>query len=337
MDLSSKLLRDIEFREQWRGYSPNEVDEFLEQAAAALDSLQERLRESTERAARAERQLLERADDDELRRTLVLAQRTADAAVAEAEQQARTVVSEAEERARQLVADAEGRAVRLDADAAARVSDELGSLGERRAALEDDVEVLRDHAEQLRSKMQEDLVTQLAWLESTREDQRARPLVSATVVPVGNGNGLPAAPMPAGQLGELGAGPDRSDEVGGPLEPTGAYDVLVDEARSEAVRGADVVTDREPPAVAVDGTRGNDTGDVPVVPVVIGTDDAIDVREAPVSGGNVGADEDDPFLAELRRAVTDSEPLGPRAEGDDGALYDQDVAAAAMFRRRRRH
>jgi hypothetical protein len=46
---------------------------------------------------------------------------------------------------------------------------------------------------------------------------------------------------------------------------------------------------------------------------------------------------DDPFLAELRRAVIDPEPLGPRPEGEMGQLYDDDEdMAGGRFRRRRR-
>ena len=61
MDLSPKLLTDVQFREQWRGYNPDEVDEFLERVAAGVEELQQRLTDALERASNAERRLLERS------------------------------------------------------------------------------------------------------------------------------------------------------------------------------------------------------------------------------------------------------------------------------------
>ena len=106
MDLSPKLLTDVQFREQWRGYNPDEVDEFLERVAAGVDELQTRLTEAMERASNAEHRLLERSDEDEIRRTLVLAQRTAVASMEEARVEADRLVSETEARASSIEATA---------------------------------------------------------------------------------------------------------------------------------------------------------------------------------------------------------------------------------------
>src|SRR4051812_4684416 len=102
MDLSPKLFTEIRFREQWRGYNPEEVDEFLKRVGAGLEEMQSRLTEALERASNAERRLLERSDEDEVRRTLVLAQRTAVTAMEEARTEADRLVSETEARCRQL-------------------------------------------------------------------------------------------------------------------------------------------------------------------------------------------------------------------------------------------
>ena len=77
MDLTPRLLTEVEFREEWRGYNRKDVNDFLDRVADAVGELQERLRDASERATQAERRLLERSDEDEIRRTLVLAQRTA--------------------------------------------------------------------------------------------------------------------------------------------------------------------------------------------------------------------------------------------------------------------
>ena len=97
MDVSPQHLREVEFLEKWRGYSPDEVDELLERTATTVADLQTRLESAEERATSAERRVLETSDDD-VRRALVLAQRTADAAVAEASEEAERRLADAEER-----------------------------------------------------------------------------------------------------------------------------------------------------------------------------------------------------------------------------------------------
>ena len=93
MDVTPQLLREVEFREQWRGYNPDEVDDFLERLAVALEQLQERLREATQKASTAEQRAAEPTEmEEQLRRTLVLAQRTADATIAEAKDTAARLI-----------------------------------------------------------------------------------------------------------------------------------------------------------------------------------------------------------------------------------------------------
>ncbi|MDP9388795.1 MAG: DivIVA domain-containing protein, partial [Actinomycetota bacterium] len=71
MEVSPQTIRDVEFREKLRGYHQDDVDEFLERVAAGVEILQDRLRQATERAVRAEQQSAEaREDDESLRRTL---------------------------------------------------------------------------------------------------------------------------------------------------------------------------------------------------------------------------------------------------------------------------
>ena len=47
MELTPKVFRDVQFREKLRGgYHPEDVDEFLEQAAVGVEELTERLRQA---------------------------------------------------------------------------------------------------------------------------------------------------------------------------------------------------------------------------------------------------------------------------------------------------
>lgn len=121
MDVTPQLLKDVEFREKFRGYDPDEVDDFLERVGTAFAQMQDKLRDANDqiesanaRAARAEARARDSSDiDDTLRRTLVLAQRTADAAIKEAEEQAAAIVSEAQASSRQQLAASEERASQI--------------------------------------------------------------------------------------------------------------------------------------------------------------------------------------------------------------------------------
>src|SRR3954449_10425317 len=104
MELTPQQLCDVEFSEQWRGYNRDQVDDFIERVAEAVSTLQERLRKMTERAVRAEQRLQDGTDSDGgARRTLVLAQRTADAPVAEARDTAARLLAQAPEEARATI------------------------------------------------------------------------------------------------------------------------------------------------------------------------------------------------------------------------------------------
>jgi cell division initiation protein len=302
MDVSPQLLREVEFREQWRGYNPDEVDDFLERLALALEELQARLRDTDERAAAAERRLLDASgDDDELRRTLVLARRTADAAIEEARAEAGAIVAEAEGRAGELRAEAErhAEAVRSDAErhaevvraeADARAEAELGELAERRRQLDSDADALGAYVDEQRHRIHQELREQLAWIEQPgRLTMPPRPVEP-----------LEAEPRERPRPDELHA------TAGEPAEPGGD---------PGASAGED--TGPHPVVVAPDPDPGEPTG----------LFDAL----ADDDGGT-----DDPFLAELRRAVTDTEPLGPRESRTDWDRDDEDDdRSPGRFRRRR--
>src|SRR3954464_3692858 len=103
-EVSPAYLRDgVEFQLKLRGYDPGQVDDFLDRVAGGIELMQEQLRQALERAARAEQQAAESAETDQaLRKTLVLAQRTAEQATRDAQQQASTIVAEAQAMAKRL-------------------------------------------------------------------------------------------------------------------------------------------------------------------------------------------------------------------------------------------
>jgi cell division initiation protein len=333
MDLSPRLLTEVEFKEQWRGYSPTEVDQFLASVATAVGDLQHRLHEAVDRAMRAEEKLLERTDDDEVRRTLVLAQRTASSAVEEAKAEAERIVAEA-----RLQATEESTTLAEQARA------EADALTERRARLQADVDALEAYVSQQRERLREELTRQLAALDEASFGLAAPPVESAAALePPASEESRPdelagARADLADALRQAGVEPLEPLEPLAPVpaadEPTGRpalYDADADESgeivlpRDDATQAFDVVDlDAE----------GNGEGDA------TGEHDALAWAAAPAEPAATldvdDEDDSDPFLAELRRAVNDDAPLGPRDESLPLAFSpDEDAVPSGRFRRRR--
>ncbi len=182
MDLSAKLLREVEFRTSLRGYDTDEVDEFLEKVALTVDELQEKLRQLAYRAERAERAVSDRAaeeDADSIRRTLVLAQRTADLAVREAQEQAAVLMDAARSESEKLLVDAREEAQRLTSDAQRRHADDLSRLHADRAKVTAELKELSELLETERKRLTESLRAALSLVEVTltasKEVSKLRP------------------------------------------------------------------------------------------------------------------------------------------------------------------
>jgi DivIVA domain-containing protein len=182
MELTPQTLHAVEFREARRGgYNTRDVDDFLERVAAAVGQLHERLREVGVRAETAEARLLDaqrqledvhrrgpsaspaaspgfpgvgvNETDDTLRRTLVLAQRTADATIKEAKQEANRLIDEARAEATRTRMAAEDEARRGADHARIAVEAELDGLVDRREALRADLETLNRHIDDQRERI----------------------------------------------------------------------------------------------------------------------------------------------------------------------------------------
>jgi len=149
MELTPKVFRDVQFREKLRGgYHPEDVDEFLEQAAVAVEATLEQLRLANERAQRAEQSVAEAtANDEALRRMLVIAQRTADQAVAEAQADADKVLTEARSQAQALLADAEAASRQAHEDSQAQRQASLQQAEEALLQAQRETEALREWVE----------------------------------------------------------------------------------------------------------------------------------------------------------------------------------------------
>jgi len=174
MDLTPEAVRGVEFRRKGRGYEAEDVDDFKAKVEIWAGEMQARLREATTRLDQAEtraREAEERArtsveSDETIQRTLLLAQRTADAAVKEAEETAGRKVAEAEAEADRLLTEARTHRERAISEAEdevrqamdakrAELLDELTTLERTREALSADVAALDGFVESQRARLRD--------------------------------------------------------------------------------------------------------------------------------------------------------------------------------------
>jgi vacuolar-type H+-ATPase subunit H len=151
MDLQ-QMLAAVEFNQARHGYEPSEVRSFLAEVSRGVAEIERR-------------SLI--GSDDEVRRTLVLAQRAADAAVAEAKEEAQRILSAAQERARKMLAETEAHSTETRARADREASELVARANASSIELVAGAEVeARRGGDELRANMREQ-VAQLG-------DQRAQ-------------------------------------------------------------------------------------------------------------------------------------------------------------------
>lgn len=114
MNALNDLTAEVKFRERMRGYDYDEVDEYVKTVKRLAALAQDQIAELQQRVAQLESRTGNDDGAEEVRetllRTLVLAQRTADAAVSEARSEAQSITGSAKDRAARTVAEAEAAA-----------------------------------------------------------------------------------------------------------------------------------------------------------------------------------------------------------------------------------
>ena len=273
MELSPQSVASTSFKTVKKGYDPNEVRSYLETLSKSIESLQSqatameararaavaRLQElaaqpapkpSAEPAATPEiaedtsaRSLIEAHVDEAetISRTLLLAQRTADTTVAQAEAEAKRITDAANDEARLAVRGAQEAAGRMveEARAEARragesqrieVESEVQSLLARREFLVSDVDHLELHIVTQRDRLREvaaSLTDMVDRVPGGLGDIR-RPLISAVEFDASSASGSDSVDGPADTIGAdfaadtvdshdtvAAARPNHDDAVGG--------------------------------------------------------------------------------------------------------------------------
>jgi DivIVA domain-containing protein len=170
MELSPKSITGVQFRTVRKGYDPEEVRGFLAQLARGIEAVQAQSAAADSRARSLMGKLQELSSREEqdpgdaMKRTLLLAQRTADAAVAEANDEARSVLAAADEKSRATLSDAQAKAEQMITDAEAdarraasvektRIEAEVAALTARRDELHAEATRLERHIGDQRERL----------------------------------------------------------------------------------------------------------------------------------------------------------------------------------------
>jgi DivIVA domain-containing protein len=315
MDVSPRELRDTDIREGFRGYHRDDVDELLERAAKTIEGLTERVRQLTERLSSAEGSTGRNRETEEmLQRTLILAQKTADDAIAEAQERSRSLLEESESRARSLIGDAEATARRIADSERQRLEGEIVELASRRDSLNTDVDALEKYESEYRSRLRNAIESELDSLGKFAGQHGERPSLHEVEVPppreaAGNSGGRPPS-QPTVEVGKVESFPKPPAEK--PL-PGGPPDAAPDWAGPE------------PDPTASESVPAPQVAPSPELADFVPADEPLEPEVL----------DDDAFFATLREAVRDDAPLGPRDDhGDD--VYDEDSGEPKRrFRRRR--
>jgi DivIVA domain-containing protein len=382
MDITPQVINEVEFHQRMRGYDPDEVDDFLERVAVAVGRLHDEVGHARGRIAAAEQRAVDaerrgrdagdggsafahraapesvvadavpasadaataaaQAEFETLKRTLVLAQRTADAAIREADEEAARTTAAAQERADGLLAEASSEAHRMvrtaeqDArkaheDTRLRLIKEVGALESARDALKGDVGTFERHIDEQRTRLR-GTVTELQRLldDPGRLRGPAVPNSSEVSLPASVRADGPAAsrpgpsgptPTPRPAAPQPAAAPERPPAP--PAAPRSRPDVQAPRAtdrgpgpgaiRSAAPGGSGVGEEVDEGAWA--RFTGGDDGP-PTEPVA---------RTPPV-------EDDDTYLSELRKAMLD-DTSAPTVDHD--GLDDADEGGRGRFGRRR--
>jgi cell division initiation protein len=326
MDVTPRELRDTDIREGFRGYHRDDVDELLERAASTVEGLTERVRQLTERLSSAEGSAGKSRETEEmLQRTLVLAQKTADEAISEAQQRARTILEESETKAHNLVTEAEDTSRRIAENERQRLESEVQDLSSRRDTLNADVEALEKYEREYRSRLRKAIETELDSLGKFAGPQRQRPKLHDVNVPprreaIAN-SGRPSAPSPNPSQSQAPSPSMPTAEIGAvdpfPTPPPEPPRPVPSPSAEPSFPGPDPTASEPVPKPQV--------GDSPGLADFVPADEPLEPEVL----------DDDAFFATLREAVRDDAPLGPRDEEDD--IYDDEDAEPRKkgFRRRR--
>ncbi len=115
MELNARSIHEKRFHDAWRGYNQEEVDDFLDHLAEAIDRSTRENSALRERIGELDSEMRERREAEEmLKRTLMTAQQAAEEAIARARAKADEMISAADERVKKAEVESRDRSKEIE-------------------------------------------------------------------------------------------------------------------------------------------------------------------------------------------------------------------------------
>lgn len=127
--VTAKEIREVRFSRGMRGYDTTEVDAFLDQCTAAVETLTAEKEESTRKMQVLAETIMDyRKQEDSIRSAVLNAQRMSDQVVADARREAEQTVADAKAQAEQILAEAKAQADMMRSDTQRSIVEEREEL-----------------------------------------------------------------------------------------------------------------------------------------------------------------------------------------------------------------
>lgn len=152
--VTAKEIREVRFSRGMRGYDTTEVDAFLDQCTAAVETLTAEKEENTRKMQVLAETIMDyRKQEDSIRSAVLNAQRMSDQVVADARREAEQTVSDAKAQAEQILAEARAQADIMRSDTQRSIveeREELANVKREVAAFKDRLmSMYREHLRQI--------------------------------------------------------------------------------------------------------------------------------------------------------------------------------------------
>ena len=127
--VTAKEIREVRFSRGMRGYDTTEVDAFLDQCTAAVETLTAEKEENTRKMQVLAETIMDyRKQEDSIRSAVLNAQRMSDQVVADARREAEQTVADAKAQAEQILAEAKAQADIMRSDTQRSIVEEREEL-----------------------------------------------------------------------------------------------------------------------------------------------------------------------------------------------------------------
>ena len=183
MDVTAGDIHEKQFHDAWRGYNQEEVDDFLDRVAEALDLAQRESQAMAQRVGELEQAVATSREAEEmLKKTLVAAQQAGEEAIAQAKAKAARMVKEAEERLAHAREESQEKTAATDADIRRKVLEADRAHTAHRRDLDASVERLRAYEAELKQRLKTFMEQQLKSLETLadRDPSVSRPTATGS-------------------------------------------------------------------------------------------------------------------------------------------------------------